>query len=88
MSTRRARGKDLKEGIKHIIEERWDLTEEKTLHKMRTRECLEEKEFKTCCNTPRHSLRSFHADTTTMLSATFKSMMREKYALWCINNLT
>ena len=41
MSTRKVRGKSLKEDIKHIFEELWDLAEENTLYKMFTRECLE-----------------------------------------------
>ena len=42
MSTRKARGKALKEDIKHSLEELWDLAEEKNLCKVLTRECLEE----------------------------------------------
>ena len=41
MSTRKVREKSLKEDIKHILEELWDLAEEKTLYKVFTIECLE-----------------------------------------------
>ena len=40
MATRKSREIALKEDIKHIIEELWDLEEEKPLYKIFTRGCL------------------------------------------------